>query len=86
MLASMVEINNFKGPRKVFSDQIPYPFRAVTDDHLLFRPAPTSVERFPIDALAKLYRGFDGSGIGGGIWIADGEAFLVPGGLPEHTA
>jgi len=30
-------------------------------------------------------RGFDGSGIGGGIGIADSEALLVPCGLREHT-
>src|SRR5207245_8227821 len=73
MLASMVEVDNLNGPGKVFGDQIPYPFRAVPDDHLLFRSAPTSVERFPIDALAKLFRGFDGPGIGGGIGIAEGD-------------
>src|SRR5207302_314146 len=37
MLASMVEVDNLNGPGKVFGDQIPYPFRAVPDDHLLFR-------------------------------------------------
>src|SRR5262249_4675056 len=51
-----------------------------------FRSAPTSFDSFQIDAFAKLYRGFDGPGIGGGIWVADGETFLVPGGLREYTS
>jgi hypothetical protein len=70
----------------VFADKIPDPFRAVPDDHLLFRSAPTSFAGFQIDALAKLCCGFDGPGVGRGIRIADGEAFLVPAGLREHTA
>ena len=42
MLAGMLEIDNLHRIRKVFGDQSPDPFRAVTDDHLLFRQAPTS--------------------------------------------
>jgi len=45
VLASVVEIDNLNGIRKVFSDQIPYPFGAIADDHLLFRNLtdPTAV-------------------------------------------
>jgi hypothetical protein len=41
VLPSMVEIDNLNGVRKVFGDQGPDPFRAVTDNHPLFRQAPT---------------------------------------------
>jgi hypothetical protein len=66
MLASMLEIDNLDGARKVFGDKIPDPFGAIADDHLL-RTAPTTFPRFSMDALAKLYRGFYGAGVGGGI-------------------
>jgi hypothetical protein len=67
MLASMVEIDNLDRARKVFGDKIPDPFGAIADDDFLFRTAPTTFPRFSIDAFAKLYRGFYGAGVGGGI-------------------
>jgi hypothetical protein len=86
MLPSMVEVDNLLGSGKVFGDQIPDPFRSVPDDHLLSGSAPTALESFPIDALAKFGCVFDGPGVGSGIRIAEGEAFLVPAGLREYTA
>jgi hypothetical protein len=86
MLASMVEIDNLDGVRKVFGDKIPDPFGAIADDHLLLHTAPTAFPRFSIDAFAKLHRGFDGPGVGGAIRVADRVAFPVPGSLGEHTS
>src|SRR6516165_9516187 len=86
MLPSMVEVDNLPGSGKVFGDQIPDPFRSIPDDHLLSCSAPTALESFPIDALAELFCSFDGPGVGSGIRIAEGEAFLIPAGLREHTA
>jgi len=86
MLPSVVEVDHLQSPRKGFGDKIPYPFRAVTDDHFLLGSAPTSLESFPIDALAQLLCGFEGPGVGGGIRIAEGQALLVPGGWREPTS
>lgn|SRR5215831_10017123 len=78
MLASVVQIDNLDGSRKVQGDKIPNPFRAVADDHLLECTAPATFPSFSIDSPAKLFRALDRSGIGGGIGIADGRAFLIP--------
>ena len=85
MLASMVEVDNLNRVREVFGDQSPDPYGSIADYHLLFRAAPTTFYRFQIDALAKLFSGFDGSGVAGGIRIQDRLALLIPGGLREHT-
>src|SRR5215472_13923378 len=44
MLASMVEINNLNGVRKLFGDQIPDPSRTIAHDHLL-RTTPATFPR-----------------------------------------
>ena len=86
VLTSVVQINDLNHIRKVFSDQIPDPFSPIADDHLLFRPAPTSFPRFSIDALAKFLGGLDGSGLGGGRLITNWTTLFVDMRLREYTA
>src|SRR4051794_38717768 len=66
--------------------QIPDPFGPVTQDDLLFCAAPAALPGLHVEPLAKLFGGLDGTGVGGGIGIADGEALLVPGGLGEDAS
>src|SRR2546429_5861799 len=66
--------------------KIPNPFGAVTDHHLLECVAPAASPGFPIDSTTKLFRTLDGSGVGGGIGIADGIAFRIPRRLGEHAS
>src|SRR2546430_9241777 len=66
--------------------KIPNPFGAVTDHHLLECAAPAASPGFPIDSTTKLFRTLDGSGVGGGIGIADGIAFRIPRRLGEHAS
>src|SRR6266699_1124985 len=66
--------------------KIPNPFGAVTDHDLLECAAPAASAGFPIDSTTKLFRTLDGSGVGGGIGIADGIAFLIPRRLGEDAS
>ena len=47
---------------------------------------PAALIVFEVDSFAKLFRLLDGSGVGGRIRIADGEALLVVRGLGEHAS
>ena len=82
----MIEIDDLHRAWKMWLGKIPDPFGPIAHDDLLFRAAPAALPGFQIEALAKLFGGLDGAGVGGGIRIADGVAFLVPGGLGEHTS
>src|SRR5882762_4188152 len=86
MLASVVEIDNLQGVRKVQGDQIPNPFGAVAHHDLLECAAPTASPSFRIDSPAKLFRALDRSGIRGGIGIAYCIALLIPTRLAENAS
>src|SRR5437867_715161 len=86
MLAGVVEIDNLRGARKVQADKIPNPFGAVANHDLLECTTPATSPSFGIDSPAKLFRTLDGSGIRGGIGIADGIAFLIPLRLGEDAS
>src|SRR5437879_12607625 len=85
MLASMIEIDNLHRVRKVQGGKSPDPFGAVAHDDLLERTAPATFPGFEINAFAKLFGGFDGARIGGGIGIPNRIALLVRRRLAEHT-
>src|SRR2546430_1746646 len=86
MLAGVVEIDNLNGVGKMQGHKIPNPFGAVADHDLLECAAPAASPGFPIDSTTKLFRTLDGSGVGGGIGIADWIAFLIPRRLGEHAS
>src|SRR5712691_6504675 len=86
VLASVIEIDNQNRAREVLPGQIPDPFRAIAHYDFLFRAAPATLPGFQIDALAKLFGGFDGAGVSGGIRVPDGITFLVPRSLGEHAS
>src|SRR6266480_523594 len=86
MLAGVVEIDNLNGVGKMQGHKIPNPFGAVTDDDLLECATPAASAGFRIDSPAKLFRTLDGTGIRGGIGIADGIAFLIPRRLGEDAS
>src|SRR5260370_17584383 len=86
MLAGVVEIDNLRDARKVQVDKIPNPFGAVANHDLLKCATPATSPSFRIDSPAKLFRTLDGSGIRGGIGIADCIAFLIPLRLAEDAS
>src|SRR5260370_31230786 len=86
MLAGVVEIDNLRDARKVQVDKIPNPFGAVANPDLLECATPATSPSFRIDSPAKLFRTLDGSGIRGGIGIADWIAFLIPLRLGEDAS
>src|SRR5947209_3129249 len=86
MLAGVVEIDNLNRARKVQVDKIPNPFGAVANHDLLECATPATSPSFRIDSPAELFRALDGSGICGGIGIADCIAFLVPLRLGEDAS
>ena len=77
VLAGVIEIDDLNRAREMQIGKIPDPFGAVADDDFLYRAAPAALIGFQVDSFAKLFGGLDGSGVGGGIRIADGEALLV---------
>ena len=48
---------------------IPDPFGSITHRDLLFRPAPAPLPGLQGEALAELFGGFDGAGVGGRVRI-----------------
>src|ERR1700693_4951904 len=86
MLAGVVEIDNLNGVGEMQGHKIPNPFGAVTDHDLLECAAPAASVGFRIDSPAKLFRTLDGSGIRGGIGIADWIAVLIPRRLCEDAS
>ena len=65
--------------------KVPDPNGAIADHDSESRPFPTSSPCLCINARTEVLRGFDSAGVGGGVWIADGSAFIVDRGLCEHT-
>src|SRR5207247_4173572 len=72
--------------RKVQADKIPSPVGAVANHDLRECTTPATSPSFGIDSPAKLFRTLDGSGIRGGIGIADWIAFLIPLRLGEDAS
>jgi hypothetical protein len=70
VLAGMIEIDDPNRTGEVDVGQIPDPFGSIADDDFLLRMVPSSVPGFQIKALAELFGGLDGSGIGSRIRIA----------------
>src|ERR1019366_7364898 len=85
MLAGVIEIHDLNGAGKVQVGQIPDPDGPVYNDDFDGGPLPTSAPSLGINAEAKLFGGFYGSHIGGGVRVADGPAVLIHGGLREHA-
>src|SRR5450756_152621 len=81
----VIEIDDLNGAREVLAGNIPDPIGAVAQDHFLLRSTPAAFPGFGVDARAEPFRGFDGSGIGGGVIIADGTALFVDGGPVSYT-
>src|ERR1022692_4941219 len=86
MLSGMIQIHDLKGAGKVGVGQIPDPDGPVSEDDSDGGPLPTSAPSLCIDAEAKLFGGFDGSNVGGGVRGAYGPALLVHAGLGEDAA
>ena len=74
VLARVIQIDDLHRAGKMLLGQIPDPFGPIAHDDLLFRAAPAALPGFHVDALAKLFGGLDGAGVGGGIRIADGDS------------
>ena len=86
MLASLIEVDNFDGPREGLGGQIPDPFRPVAHHDLQVSAVPSARPRFAEKAGAELLGGFDAAGIRGGIGSTDGIALLLPSRLSEDAA
>src|SRR6266478_9893276 len=86
VLSSMIEIHDLDGSRKLFLGQVPDPFRAISHDHFLLRPVPTSLLGLAVQAAGKLFGRFDRSRIGGAVFVSHRPAFGIPLGLCEDTA
>src|SRR5258708_35886581 len=86
MLARVIQIDNLHGTGKMLIGKIPDPFGPIPHDDLLFRAAPAALPGFHVNSLSKLFGGFDGAGVGGGIGIANGVTLLLPCGLCEDAS
>ena len=65
VLASVIEIDNLNRAGEVLLGKIPDPCGAIPHYDFLLRAAPAAFPGLHIDALAKLFGGFDGAGVGG---------------------
>src|SRR5579864_3554045 len=81
MSTSVTQVDNLRCVGEMLLSLIPDPFRSITHDDFLLGAAPTTLPSFQIEALAKLFGGFNRAHIGGRIRVADGVAFFIPGGL-----
>ena len=86
VLAGVEEIDDLEGTGKVLLGEVPDPFGTVADDDLLLGAAPATVPGLEVKPLAELLGVLDGTGIGGGVGIANREAFVIPLGLREYAA
>src|SRR5450755_242730 len=82
----MEQINDLDRTAKIRLGKIPDPFGPIAHDNLLCGATPAPVPGFPVDAFAELFGGLDGTGVSGGVRIADRVAFVVPPSLGEHTS
>src|ERR1039458_10126281 len=82
----MVEVDNLYRTGKIWIGRSPDPFGSVTDDNLFGCAIPSAGPGFQIETFAKLFGGFNGAGVGGGIRIADRISLLVPCGLSKNTS
>src|SRR5215813_5367655 len=85
MLTSMIKIDDLNSAGKVLRGEIPDPLGSIADDDLLPGSAPASFPSLEVQSSAKLLSGLDGSGVSGGVRIANGVAILVPTGLCKHA-
>src|ERR1043166_9448657 len=85
MLTRVVEVDNLDRTGKMEPGQVPDPLGAVAQDDFLCGATPAAFPSFQVEPFAKLLSGFDGPGVGSGMTIPNGEAFLVPGSLGEHA-
>jgi hypothetical protein len=86
VLSGVLEIHDLDGSRKLFLGQVPDPFRAISHDHFLLRPVPTSPLRLSVEAAGKLFGSFDRSRVGGAVFVSYWPAFGIQLGLCEDTA
>ena len=86
VLAGMIQIDDLKGAGKMEIGKVPDPCGAVAHHHLLFGATPAAIPGFEVNALAKLAGRLHRAGIGGGVRIAEGIAFLIPSRLGKHAA
>src|SRR2546423_12298043 len=86
MLAGMEEINDLDGAGKMQIGEVPNPLRPIAHDYFLDGPVPAAILGFGIEPLAELLCGLDGSGVGSGVRVTNGEALLVIGSLGEDAS
>jgi len=82
----MIQIHDLNRAWKVGVGQIPDPGGSVAEDDPDGGPLPASAPGLGVDSEAKLFGGFDGSHVGGGVRVADRPALLVHGGLRKNAA
>ena len=78
VLSGVKKIDNLNCAGEMLIGNIPDPFRSIAHDDFLFGAAPAALPGFQIDALAELFRRFDGANVGSGIGIADGDSLPGP--------
>src|SRR5437763_4215692 len=86
MLPGMEEINDLDGAGKMQIGEVPNPLRPIAHDDFLDGSVPTAILGFGIEPLAELLCGLDGSGVGRGVRVTNGEALLVIGSLGEDAS
>src|ERR1039457_743147 len=78
VLASMKQVDNLHRPWKIRLRQNSKTLGPHANDDLLCSATPSALPSLQIDSLAKFLRGLDGTGVGGGLEIADGVTFRIP--------
>src|SRR5713226_2330730 len=86
MLAGVELVVDLEDVVKMQIGEVPDPLGPVAHDYFLSGSVPTAILGFGIEALAEGLGGFDGSGVGGRMRVADGKAFLIIGGLGEDAS
>src|SRR4029077_14298079 len=85
-LASVIEIDDLGGFRKMQIRLIPDPLGAVSQHHFFLRSRPTSLPGFGIQPAAEFLTALDRSYIAGRGFVPYGIAFFIDGGLCEYAA
>jgi hypothetical protein len=86
VLAGMIQVDHLNRAGEMLFGDVPDPFGAIADNNFLFGAAPAAFSCLEVESFAELLRILDSAGVGCGIGIANGKAFLIPGSLREHTA